>query len=106
MWTHHSRRGGAFEDLIRWMARGPADLVGLTHKGRLEVGADADFAEWDLDSTEVIDPKRLLHRHPLTPYAGHTLRGRVRRTWLRGALIYDDGSFPRPPSGRIQTRTR
>jgi len=31
-----------------------------------------------------VDPARLEHRHPVTPYAGQTLTGVVRRTWLRG----------------------
>jgi len=37
----------------------------------------------------------LYHRHPVTPYAGRTLMGRVRRTWLRGiALLEGDGEAP------------
>jgi allantoinase len=87
------------------MALGPAELVGLSHKGRIEVGADADFAEWNLDIVETIDPTTLLHRHPITPYAGSTLRGRVQRTWLRGSLIYDNGVFPGAPSGALLKRT-
>ncbi len=105
MWTHYSRRGGSFDDIIRWMALGPAELVGLSQKGRISVGADADFAEWDLEITETIDPTTLLHRHPLTPYAGSILRGKVQRTWLRGSLIYDNGHFPGPPSGALLKRT-
>ena len=30
-------------------------------------------------------PATLRHRHPVTPYAGKTLTGRVRQTWLRDA---------------------
>jgi len=32
----------------------------------------------------VVDPAALRHRNPVSPYAGHTLRGVVRQTWLAG----------------------
>jgi hypothetical protein len=32
----------------------------------------------------LVDPGRLRHRHPLTPYAGRRLTGVVRGAWLRG----------------------
>jgi len=45
-----------------------------------------------------VDPARLEHRHPVTPYAGQTLTGVVRRTWLRGRAA---GAAP---AGRLLTR--
>jgi allantoinase len=41
----------------------------------------------------VVDPKRLYHRHPVTPYAGRSLHGVVRSTILRGEVV--DGKRPR-----------
>ena len=35
----------------------------------------------------VVDPARLHHRNPITPYAGRELTGVVRSTWLRGQRI-------------------
>jgi hypothetical protein len=35
----------------------------------------------------VVDPVRLQHRHPVTPYRGRALLGQVRETWLRGELV-------------------
>jgi allantoinase len=81
------------------MARRPADLVGLTGKGRLAVGADADLVAFDPDATFVVDPARLHHRNPVTPYAGKVLRGVVTRTWLRGDAVTGDA-----PGGRFLTR--
>jgi allantoinase len=45
----------------------------------------------------VVDPARLEHRHPVTPYAGRTLTGRVRQTWLRGTALL--GAETRAPEG-------
>jgi allantoinase len=81
------------------MSRHPADLAGLVHKGRIEVGADADLVAFDPTATWVVDGRMLHHRNPITPYVGRTLRGMVRATWLRGVLV--DGSTPR---GRLLIR--
>ena len=91
VWTVARRRGRTLDDVARWMAAGPAALAGLAGKGRLAVGGDADLVAFDPDEAFVVEPGRLLHRHPLTPYAGRTLTGRVRQAWLRGSALLDPG---------------
>jgi len=100
VWTAARRRGHTLADVVRWMATNPADRVGLAGKGRIDVGADADLCVLDPDAEFVVDPARLWHRHPISPYAGQRLRGVVRQTWLRGVRIAPDG----PPRGRLLTR--
>jgi allantoinase len=92
VWTVARRRGRTLDDVARWMATAPAVLAGLPAKGSLAVGRDADLVAFDPDESYVVDPARLLHRHQLTPYAGRTLTGRVRQTWLRGTALLDPGS--------------
>jgi allantoinase len=99
MWTAARSRGHALCDVVDWMARGPADLVGLGRKGRIAVGADADLVAFDPDATFVVDPARLHHRHPVTPYEGTVLSGVVRTTWLRGRAVTGD-----EPRGALLTR--
>ena len=81
------------------MAERPARLAGLSGKGRIEVGCDADFCVFDPVETFVVDPANLFHRHAITPYAGRTLHGVVRATILRGETI-----DPQRPQGRFLTR--
>jgi allantoinase len=100
VWTAARARGHTLADVVRWMASNPADRVGLAHKGRIAVGADADLAVLDPDAAFTVDPARLRHRHPVSPYTGRRLTGVVRATWLRGERIDPDG----PPRGRLLRR--
>jgi allantoinase len=100
VWTAARERGYSLVDVVRWMAAAPADRVGLDGKGRIAVGADADLCVLAPDDTFVVDPARLHHRNPVTAYAGRTLSGAVRSTWLRGQSVTTDG----PPRGRLLKR--
>jgi allantoinase len=88
-------------DLSKWMSEVPAKLAGLSNKGKIAKGYDADLVAFNPDESWTVDPDRLHQRHKITPYAGHKLQGRVQATWLRGQKIYDDGEFAAPPSGRV-----
>jgi allantoinase len=97
VWSEASARGFGLCDVARWMSREPARLAGLGgRKGRLAPGYDADLVVFDPDARFVVEPAALQHRHKLTPYAGRSLRGRVRRSFVRGRCVYDAGSFPAP----------
>ncbi|RKN06977.1 allantoinase AllB [Streptomyces radicis] len=91
VWTAARRRGHTLADVARWMSTGPARLAGLDRKGAIAPGKDADFAVLDPEATFTVDPATLHHRNPVTAYAGRTLHGVVRATWLRGALVAEDG---------------
>jgi allantoinase len=80
----------------------PARLAGLDgRKGRIAVGCDADLVIWDPDAETTVDPTRLQQRHKLTPYAGRTLHGVVRTTFLRGEPIWDDGALVSARAGQL-----
>ncbi len=105
MWTEARGRGFTPADLARWMSLSPARLAGLeATKGAIAPGRDADFVVWDAETRWTVDATRLHQRHPMTPYAGLDVVGRVERTYLRGALVYDAARFVGAPSGRVVTR--
>jgi allantoinase len=87
VWTQARQRGHSLDDMARWMAARPAQIAGLTGKGQIAPGFDADLVAFAPDESFVVDPARLHHRHPLTPYAGVRLDGVVRQTWLRGRPV-------------------
>jgi allantoinase len=102
VWTEASQRGFSLLDVARWNARSTAALASVAdRKGRIAVGMDADLVIFDPDATFVVDPEKIEHRHKVTPWAGRTLRGVVRRTILRGETIYDAERAAQPsPRGQ------
>jgi allantoinase len=99
IWTEARQRGHALTDVVRWMAERPAQIARLQRKGLIERGYHADFAVFAPDDAFVVDPGRLYHRNPVTPYAQRPLAGVVRQTWLRGQRITGD-----EPLGRLLRR--
>ena len=106
-WTVAATELCTLSDLARWLSAAPATLAGLGgRKGRIAPGMDADLVAFDPDAELTVVAEQLHHRHKLTPYDGAVLRGRVLRTWLRGELIFDNGSFPGVHRGRALLRGR
>ncbi|CAL9627992.1 Allantoinase [Streptomyces sp. enrichment culture] len=104
VWTEARRRGHGLEDVVRWMSTRTAELAGLdARKGAIAPGRDADFAVLAPDESFTVDPAALQHRNPVTAYAGRTLYGVVKSTWLRGRRIVAGGEFTEP-KGHLLTR--
>ncbi len=89
IWTEARSRGFGIESLVRWMAETPARIAGLSRKGRIEPGGDADLVIWDPEASFVAKAEALHFRNKHTPYEGRSLHGVVERTYLRGQLVYD-----------------
>ncbi|MGW2935083.1 allantoinase AllB [Streptomyces sp. NPDC001156] len=105
VWTEARGRGHGLEDVVGWMSTRTARLAGLdARKGAIEAGRDADFAVFAPEETFTVDPAALQHRNRVTAYAGRTLHGVVKSTWLRGERIVADGAFTEP-KGRLLSRT-
>lgn len=100
VWSGAKRRGFELEDVVRWTAERTAAFTGLSAKGRIEKGRDADLVLFDDAALFEVVPGGVLHRHKVTAYAGLRLQGAVAAHWLRGALIYENGEFPAGRRGR------
>jgi allantoinase len=102
VWTGMSARGLGIPQIVEWLSARPARLAGLDGtKGRIAIGRDADLVIWDPDATTTVDARALFHRHPVTPYDGASLRGRVMMTIAHGELVYEPGRRRGVPKGRL-----
>lgn len=96
------RRNIPLARVSRWMSRNTADQVGLAHKGRIAVGADADLAIYDTGVEFRIEATRLAHRNPISAYDGQRYGGRITRSVVRGNAI--DVEHPDWRWGRMLSR--
>ena len=92
MWTLARARGRSLEHLADWMCRAPAELVGLTRKGKIDVGYDADLVVFNPNAELVVAAQSLQPGHGSSPYLGRRLQGVVERTYLRGTEVYRRGT--------------
>ncbi|MBO6538017.1 MAG: dihydroorotase family protein [Rhizobiaceae bacterium] len=69
----------------------PASLFGISGKGRLEAGSDADIVLADLDLEYEIRDEDVLSLIGWSPYAGRKVKGKPVRTILRGRTVFQDG---------------
>lgn len=84
--------------LMSWR---PARLAGLStdqggdQGGPIRPGAPANLCVFDPTARWEVDPAKLASRSRNTPWAGRTLRGRVRHTIFRGEAVVVDGEARR-----------
>lgn len=88
-------------ELLSW---NPARRFGLSNKGDIAEGFDADIALLDPGAEWVIRAADSLSAQGYTPFEGIALRGRVRHTWVRGHHVYADGKLIGRPVGRYVRR--
>jgi dihydropyrimidinase len=87
------RRGISYPKLVELMCSNPARLFGLTGKGTLEPGTDADFLVFDPEATQTITADENASKADYSIYEGREVTGRVERTYLRGKCIAAEGEI-------------
>jgi dihydroorotase len=68
------------------MCAGPARVYGVTGKGRLAAGYDADFTIVDMQRQRSIEESWIVSPCGWTPFAGHRCTGWPLMTILRGQV--------------------
>ena len=101
IWTEAKKRGFDLTEVVNWMATEPANFAGLgNRKGKIACGYDADLVLFDSEKNYCIESKLIKYRHKITPYEGRIVTGMVKRTYVRGEVVYKDNKLLGKPIGK------
>lgn len=90
-------RGFSYPDLVRVMSTNPARTFGLSNKGSLDPGTDADIIVFDPSRTHTISAADNAAVSDFSIYEGADVTGWVEKTFVRGRLVADDGEIVADP---------
>ncbi len=76
--------------VARLCADNPARHFGLSRKGRIAVGFDADIAVLRRGSAP-FEARTMTSKIKWSPFAGRTMAGRVAATFVRGRKVFEEG---------------
>ena len=79
--------------LVEVTSTSPARLLGLTDKGAIAPGFDADLTVIDLQETHTFTDDEIISKCGWTPFAGMTVTGMPVMTVVKGEIMFDAGLF-------------
>ena len=83
----------SLERMVDLLSTTPAARFGMSRKGALEVGRDADLVVFDPSARRTLRAADLHHTSDYTPYEAFEVRGAVRDVLVRGRHVIRDGLF-------------
>ncbi|EMA46921.1 dihydroorotase [Halococcus saccharolyticus] len=101
-----NERGFSYPFLVRTMCTNPARTFGLSEKGTLEPGTDADIVVFDPNDTHTISATDNASVADYSIYEGREVTGRVETTLVRGEIVADDGEIVESGHGTFVPRER
>jgi allantoinase len=99
-----SKRGMSYNHMARLLSWNPSRRFGVLAKGDIAIGYDADLVLVDPNESFVVHAAESESQQGYTPFEGVELTGRVKSTFLRGNLIYNNGQVLGSPTGRYIKR--
>lgn len=90
----------SLQRLVELTSAGPQRLFGMTGKGRIAAGYDADFTVVDLAARWTIEDSWLASRSGWSPFAGAEMTGKPVGTIVRGRRVMWEGQLADRAHGR------
>ncbi|VVB66449.1 Allantoinase [Candidatus Gugararchaeum adminiculabundum] len=88
-----NKKNLTLEQVVSLTSLNPSKLFGLREKGDLTFGKHADFTVIDLREEWKITADESKSKCKWTPYEGWSVKGRVKKVFLRGELVFDEGEI-------------
>lgn len=84
----------SFQRFVESTSTTPAKRFGLyPRKGTIALGADADLVIIDMQKEYTLKSEGLFTKPKVTIFEGMKLKGAIEKTFVRGKLVYDTGTF-------------
>jgi len=99
-----SKRGLSYNRMAELTSWNPSRRFGLLNKGDIAPGFDADIVIVDPHETFTVHANESESEQGYSPFEGQELTGRVKSTFLRGALVYHNGKVVGTARGRYLRR--
>ena len=95
MYTEGVAKGRvSLERLLELLCANPARIFGLfPRKGTLSIGSDGDLVIFDPNAPWTLKAGLLQTHSDFSPFENMPLAGRVKKTILRGEVVYENGKF-------------
>jgi dihydroorotase len=74
---------------VRKLSEKPAKILGLTGKGAIKKGADADLALIDMEKEYVLQPSGLHSKGKNSPFIGRGLKGIAAAVFVKGKCVFN-----------------
>ena len=97
---HASKGRLSLQRVIELTSAGAQRIFGISGKGRIAVGYDADFTVVDLKARWTIEDSWLQSRCGWSPFTGETLTGKPMGTIVRGSVAMWDGALGDAAGGK------
>lgn len=99
-----SKRGMTTNHMAEMLSWNPSRRFGLLQKGDIAVGFDADLALLDPNENFTVHADGSLSGQGYTPFEGIELKGKVKTTFLRGQIIFENGAIKGAANGKFIKR--
>jgi dihydroorotase (multifunctional complex type) len=105
MTTMVKKKRLTLSQVVQLLAEKPAEIYGLTDRGRLEQGKNADLTVVDFNCKFKIDASKFKSKAKYSPYDGWEVQGKPVKTFVNGQLVFDEGEIvAKAGSGSIVRR--
>ncbi|MDX1919544.1 MAG: dihydroorotase [Candidatus Caenarcaniphilales bacterium] len=99
MLNHVNNQKLSLQRFVDLLCSGPARIYGISRKGRIAVGYDADFTIVDLQAEKTISNSQSASKCGWTPFDGMKVKGWPQATIIRGNIVMQNDEVQGSPLG-------
>jgi dihydroorotase len=90
----------SLEKIAEKMCHAPAVCYKIKNRGFIREGYHADIALVDINDPWKVDRENILYKCGWSPFENFTFKSKVKKTFVNGRLIYDQGIFNEDKKGQ------